>query len=221
MQVLRDVHRFVRRDESGWERGMYVLRLSDGSTLIHSPTVLGGFAEIDAIGPPRWLFAPNHFHHLGLEPYRARYADARVIAAAGAIPRLRKKVRAPIEDAAAATLDPQLSVLACEGLKSGEAFLSLQSDRGRAWIVGDAFFNVVTPVTGLTGAFLRFTNTVPHLKIGKTFHWLAVRDRATYKRWFLDTFERERPAWLLCAHGLPFAIGDRARIVRMVEQAFS
>lgn len=221
MQVLPDAHRFVRHFGYGWEVGMYVLRLPDGGTLIHSPTRLGerAFAEIDAIGAPRFLFAPNHFHHLGIPAFAARYPIARVIAAPRALPRLRRKLRMSLEEAPASvgpiTVHPAL------GAKSGEAFLSLDTGRGRAWIVGDAFFNVVGETYGLRGAFLRWANVVPHLKIGKTFRWLALDDIAAYREWLRALFVKERPSWLLPAHGLPFAIGDHASVAAMIERAFA
>jgi hypothetical protein len=53
---------------------MTVIRLADGSLLLHSPIVLdaGVRAELDALGPVRYAIAPNRVHHL----YAGKVADA-------------------------------------------------------------------------------------------------------------------------------------------------
>lgn len=53
---------------------MTVIRLADGSLLLHSPVSLdaGLRAELDAIGRVRFVVAPNRVHHL----YAGRVADA-------------------------------------------------------------------------------------------------------------------------------------------------
>ena len=45
---------------------MTVIRLSDGSLLLHSPVALDPAlrGELDALGPVRNVVAPNRFHHL-------------------------------------------------------------------------------------------------------------------------------------------------------------
>ncbi len=59
-----------------------VLRLGDGSLLLHSPapptdTIV---EALDALGPVRWLVVPNWFHHLGTPAASARYPEATVVA---------------------------------------------------------------------------------------------------------------------------------------------
>ncbi len=51
-----------------------------------------------------------------------------------------------------------------------------------------------------TGAHM--LKTTPGLAIGQTFRWMALRDRATYKKWILDGLERERPTRMLFSHGV-------------------
>jgi hypothetical protein len=45
---------------------MTVMRLADGSLLLHSPVALTPElrTELDALGPVRWVVAPNRVHHL-------------------------------------------------------------------------------------------------------------------------------------------------------------
>jgi len=68
---------------------MTVLRLSDGSVLLHSPVRVDDETqqEIDRIGPVAFIVAPNTYHHLYVADALARWPNARVVAPAA----LRKK----------------------------------------------------------------------------------------------------------------------------------
>lgn len=201
-----DVAVLEKADGSGWGLNMLVVPLPGGGTLVHSPTWLGDetFAQVEALGEPTILFAPNHFHHVSLARFRERWPNATAIASDVATPRLRAKGHEGLASLASVTsrLPAGATWLPCEGTKAGEAFLSLPGERGPTWVVSDAFFNVVRPVTGVLGVVLRTLKATPGLAIGQTFLWLAVRDRAVYKKWILDLVERERPARVLFSHGV-------------------
>lgn len=209
--VAPGVVRFERVLPTGWSLSMLLVRLPGGGVLVHSPTWLGDetFAAVEAVGAPRALFAPNHFHHLSLERFRTRYPDAPAIASSQAKKRLATQGHqglAPLSDAAA-MLPAGARFLECEGTKSGEAWLLLPAaggaKTGGTLIVSDAFFNVTRDVTGLMGFGLRMLKTCPGLCIGQTFPWLALADRARYRAWADDVFAREQPALLLPSHGEP------------------
>ena len=70
---------------------MAVIRLSDGSLFIWSPTALtdGLRAEVEVLGEVRFLIAPNSLHHLHLAEWKTAYPAAQVYAAPG----LREKRR--------------------------------------------------------------------------------------------------------------------------------
>jgi hypothetical protein len=59
---------------------MTVMRLADGSLLLHSPVVLdpGLRAELDALGPVRFVVAPNRVHHLYAGRVAESYPNARL-----------------------------------------------------------------------------------------------------------------------------------------------
>lgn len=61
---------------------MTVVRLPDGSLLVHSPIPLDDElrAELDALGPLRHVVCPNVFHHLSAAPFLAAYPDAELTA---------------------------------------------------------------------------------------------------------------------------------------------
>ena len=203
---------------------MFVVPLRDGGALIHSPTWLGDestFSQVEALGTPRVLLAPNHFHHLSLSRFRARYPDAIVVAAKSALPRLQAKGHRGLRDVmeVEGLLPAGGRVLCPEGLRSGEAWLSLADERGvRTLLVSDAFFHVLRPVKGLAAFFMRRLRTLPGLCIGDTFRWLAVRDRAAYRRWATDVLSREQPRRLAVSHGEILECDDLAqRLVSLVE----
>jgi len=68
---------------------MAIIRLSNGSLFVWSPTALSPDlrAEVDALGPVRYIVAPNSLHHMFMGDWVSAYPDARLFAA----PRLRQK----------------------------------------------------------------------------------------------------------------------------------
>src|SRR5262245_38121008 len=70
---------------------MTVLRLGDGSLLLHSPIAMTveRRAAVEALGPVLHLYAPNTFHHLALGEWASAFPTAKIHAPAG----LRKKRR--------------------------------------------------------------------------------------------------------------------------------
>ena len=64
---------------------MTVVRLSDGGLLVHSPLdpVPPLRAEIDALGPVRYVVSPNKLHHLFLTAFLEAYPSARLFAPPG------------------------------------------------------------------------------------------------------------------------------------------
>ncbi|MBX3246319.1 MAG: hypothetical protein KF901_03975 [Myxococcales bacterium] len=209
----------------GWHNGMYVARLASGGLLVHSPTRLGTelLEQLAGLGDVEVLFAPNHFHHLGLPAYRERFPQAAVVASERASARLRKKGHvglAPI-DAAAERLPPGARFLVPAGTKNGEAWLSLDVDGARTWIICDALFHETRPLKGARGVMLRWLSTAPGLCIGATFDWLGLEDRAAFRAWLERTLDEERPARILPSHGTPYDVGDgeelRALIARRLR----
>src|SRR5215207_7685073 len=66
-----------------------VVRLDDGSLLLHAPAPpTDALAEeLRALGPVRWLIVPNRCHHLGAPAAAARFREARVVGPASALRR--------------------------------------------------------------------------------------------------------------------------------------
>ncbi len=75
-----------------------VVRLDDGSLLLHSPAPLTAALadELRALGPVRWLVVPNCFHHLGTPAAAAHFPEAQVVGPASALKR-NKALRLHLE----------------------------------------------------------------------------------------------------------------------------
>jgi hypothetical protein len=106
---------------SGVRQRVYttVVRLDDGSLLIHSPAPVSDAvaAELAALGPVRWLVVPNCFHHLGTPAARARFPEARVVGPASALGRNKAlKLDVDIRDAQFGEQVPEFESLPLEGV---------------------------------------------------------------------------------------------------------
>jgi hypothetical protein len=64
---------------------MAAIRLADGGLFVWSPIALSAAlkAEIEALGPVRFLVSPNKLHHLFLGEWKAAYPEARLFASPG------------------------------------------------------------------------------------------------------------------------------------------
>ncbi len=181
---------------------MRVVRVQD-ELVVYSPTstsddVLDRLAELGRVSV---LVAPNHFHHLALPAFRARHPEARVVASAQAITRLRAQGHADVRAIEREAMPEGVSVHPAEGTRSGETFLSYTHEGKKTLLVCDAFFHVTTPVTGVVGAILHATKTTPGLKVGRTFKYMAVSDARAYRRWAEQTLRAIAPERVHFSHG--------------------
>src|SRR4029450_12084462 len=73
---------------------MTIVRFADGALWVHSPLRLSSerHEAVEALGPVRFLVAPNTFHHLFIGEWMAAWPGARAYAAPG-LPEKRKDLR--------------------------------------------------------------------------------------------------------------------------------
>jgi hypothetical protein len=96
-----------------------VVRLDDGSLLLHSPAPpTAAFAEqLRALGRVRWLVVPNCFHHLGTPAAAAHFPEAQVVGPSSALRRNDAlKLHMDIRDASFRDQVPELEALPLEGV---------------------------------------------------------------------------------------------------------
>lgn len=96
-----------------------VVRLDDGSLLLHTPPPpTDEFVEsLRALGPVRWLVVPNCWHHLGAPAAAAHFADAQVVGPASAVGRNEAlKLHLDIRGARFGEQVPELEALPLDGV---------------------------------------------------------------------------------------------------------
>jgi hypothetical protein len=169
---------------AGLELGgrMTVVRLPEGGLWLHSPVRMDAAARaaVDALGPVRFLVAPNLMHHVYLPDWAAAYPEARVVALAG----LRKKQpRLRIDVELTDTPDAGDGAVFTQHLMRGMpkvdevVFLHHPS---RTLLLTDLAFHIRESRSWLTRAYLRLGGT--YGKLGPTPLLKAlVKDRAALR----------------------------------------
>jgi hypothetical protein len=188
---------------------MTVVRLPDGGLWIHSPVRLeeATRAAVDALGPVRFLVAPNVMHHVHLGAWAAAYPQARVVAPAG-LRRKRPELRLDAE--LTDTPEPGYAAVFSQQLMRGmpklDEFVFLHRP-SRTLLVTDLAFNIRESPSWLTRAYLKLCRT--YGKLAPTVLLKSmVKDRAALRA-SLDTvlgwdFER-----VVVCHGQVLERGGR------------
>jgi len=96
-----------------------VVRLDDGSLLLHTPAPPTDAlaAELRALGPVRWLVVPNCWHHLGTPAAAAHFPDAQVVGPESALSRNKAlRLYMDIHDARFGEQVPEFETLPLRGV---------------------------------------------------------------------------------------------------------
>ena len=159
---------------------MTVIRLRDGSLLLHSPVLCDDDIRraLDALGPVRFVLAPNKVHHFFVAPWKEAYPAATLLAAPG----LREK-------------RPEIPF---DGVLEGappEAFrncVEIELFRGASWINEIVLFHVPSRTLVLTDLAMNF-HSAQNLLTAVWQRLLDVRDRFGPTR-FVRLLIRDRAA---------------------------
>ncbi len=202
-----------------WEGRASALALPGGGFLVFNPgprQERRASSVLQKKGGVAALVVANHFHHLGLRRWRAFVPEAAVVASANALPRLASQGHSGLVSLAAveALLPSSARFLCPAGTRSGEVWLRVKTERGVAWLVGDAFFNVDRSPPGFFGLVARLTGTTPGLCFGRGFKYLQVADRLDYQEWVLAQLSQDSPRILVPAHGDVLECDDLALQLR-------
>jgi hypothetical protein len=188
---------------------MTVLRMTDGSMLVHSPIAMTPErrAAVEELGPVRHLYAPNLFHHLGLREWAEAFPLARVHAPAGLSkkrPDLRTdRVHDSTPEAAFGGVVTELQI---DGLRLDECALFYRP--ARALIVADLVHNIGRPDDGWTKFYTKSMGFYDRVALSRAIRWTAFSDRAAARRSIdsLLAFPFER---VIVGHGAPVVSGAR------------
>jgi hypothetical protein len=188
---------------------MTVLRLGDGSLLVHSPIALTPErrAAVEALGPVAQLYAPNLYHHLRMGEWSAAFPSARVHAPAGLA---RKRPDLRIDRAHNAAPEPAMAgvvdELSIDGFRLEESVLLYRP--ARTLLVADLVHNIGRPQHAWTRFYSRTMGFYDRVGLSRIIRWSAFSDRAAARR-SLDAvlalpFDR-----LIVGHGAPLTTGAR------------
>jgi hypothetical protein len=163
---------------------MTVIRLPDGGLWLHSPVKLDAETKsaVDALGPVRFLVAPNTMHHLSLGDWAAAYPTAKVLAPAG----LRKKrpdlrIDVELSDVMDVGQSPTLELLLAHGIPNLEEFVFFHRP-SRTLLLTDLAFNIHETPSWLTRTYLKLSGV--YGKLGATWFLKSmVKDKVALRAW--------------------------------------
>lgn len=211
-ELGRDIWIAERRQRFyGLEVGtrMTVMRLADGSLLLHSPVELDVALrrELDALGPVRYAVAPSRVHHLHAGEVARAYPGARLWVAPG-LPRKRPDLEfaAVLDDEAPPEWRGQVEQVFFRGrpFENEVVFLHRPS---RTLLMCDLVFNFGPSAPALTRALVRLIGSYGRFGPSK-LDPLLIRDRRAAR----ESLERIL-AWdfdrVVVAHGDVLESGGR------------
>ena len=160
---------------------MTVVRLSDASLWVHSPIAPTSelMNDLAAIGPVRWVVAPNRSHHLFLLPFLAAHPSAKGYIAPGLetkCPDLKHLVHLP----ASAPWSSDLTAFVIQGLPILNETVWFHPSTGTL-IVTDLLFSFSTQNQGLTRLVARLLGVYGSVAMSRTMK-LLVKDKAALRK---------------------------------------
>jgi hypothetical protein len=188
---------------------MTVLRLGDGSLLVHSPIELTPErrAAVEALGPVAHLYAPNLWHHLRLGEWISAFPTARVHAPRG-LEKKRPDVR--IDRVLGSSPEPAFAdvvdEVSIDGFRLGETDVFHRPSR--TLVVADLVHNIGRPTHGWTVFYTRTMGFYDRAGLSRFLRWTAFSDRRAARRCVDQVlalpFER-----LVLGHGAPLVENAR------------
>lgn len=189
---------------------MTVVRLGDGSLLLHSPVAMTPErrAAVEALGPVAELYAPNLFHHLRVGEWAAAFPSARLHAPKGLAAK-RPDLRIDRSHGAAPAFAGVLEELPIAGFRLEESVLFHRP--ARTLVVADLVHNIGRPAHAWTKFYTRTMGFYDRVALSRVIRWTAFSDRAAARR-SLDEllalpFER-----VILGHGTPLSTGAREAV---------
>lgn len=193
---------------------MTVLRLPDGSLLLHSPVAITGElrAAVEALGRVGHLYAPNLFHHLRLGEWSAAFPSARVHAPPG-LARKRRDLRIDRVhgDAPEPAFDGSVAEVIIQGFRLRETVLFYRA--ARTLVVADLVSNVGRPSHPWTRLYTRTMGFYDRVALSRMIRWTAFSDRVA-ARTSLEAMLALPFDRVVVGHGPPLDSNGRDAIAR-------
>jgi hypothetical protein len=193
---------------------MTVLRLANGSLLLHSPIAMTPErrAAVEMLGRVAHLYAPNLFHHLRVGDWAAAFPAARVHAPARLA---HKRPDLRIDRVHGASAEPAFANIieekAIEGFRLGESALFYRP--AGTLVVADLVHNVGRPQDGWTKFYTRTMGFYDRVALSRALRWTAFSDRPAARR-SLDELLALPFDRLIVGHGTPLASGGKEALAQ-------
>ncbi|WP_224240774.1 DUF4336 domain-containing protein [Hyalangium gracile] len=181
---------------------MTIVRLADGALWVHSPLRLTPERRqaVEALGPVRFLVAPNTFHHLFIGEWMAAWPEARAYASPSLIEKRKDlSFHGVLSEKAPSEWAGQVEVLPWSGAPSlGEIVFFHHASR--TLVLTDSLHNLASDAP----AFTRFSFRLLGGRTGRPSTWLIDRlinrDRKAARR-TVDTILQWDIQRVIVAHG--------------------
>lgn len=179
-----------------------------GGLLVASPPCRVADEAFEALAsraPVRALVATNAYHTLGLATWRARFPEAAVFAPPQSLQRVATVsgvggIR-PLNEAAALT-GARVTLVELPYFRTGEALIKVRSAEGLLWYVTDIVLNLrQLPSHPVFAMLFKLTGSAPGLRINRIAPLFMVRNRPALWAWLAAEARRDKPRWLVPAHG--------------------
>ncbi|HET9333121.1 MAG TPA: hypothetical protein VFQ21_06010 [Gemmatimonadota bacterium] len=188
---------------------MTVLRLGDGTLLLHSPVAMAPERRtaVEALGRVAHLYAPNLFHHLRIGDWAAAFPSAKLHAPPGLA---RKRPDLRIDRVHHAAPEPAFDGIIEEhridGCRLEET--ALFHSPSRTLVVADLVHNIGRPEHRWTEVYTRTMGFYDRVALSRAIRRTAFPDKASARR-SIDAllsvpFER-----LIVGHGAPLVTGGK------------
>jgi hypothetical protein len=159
-----------------------VVRLPEGGLWVHSPVrLVEGLREaVAALGPVRFLVAPNLMHHLYVGDWAAAFPEARVLAPAG-LRRKRPELRidAELGEAPEPGYSAVFEQTQLRGMPVLDEFAFLHRP-SRTLVLTDGAFNIHDSPSWVTRTYLKLSGAYGRLSV-TWFEKTLVKDKAALR----------------------------------------
>ena len=199
---------------------MTVVRLPSGDLWLCSPVPIDDdlATELDALGPVRWLVAPNRFHHVHLRAVLERYPEARLLGAPG-LPEKRKNLRfeATLDAPPPVEWADTFDVIPTRGAPTLNEVLFYHRP-SKTLITTDLFMNVHEVQGFLSQLVYRAEGCWRRARVPRIFA-LITKDKAAMQA-SLAPVTKLSVERIVLAHGAIVDVGAQALLEAELERAF-
>ena len=192
---------------------MAVVKLNSGDLFLYSPIKLDAELKkaLDALGPVKFILAPNRMHHMFIADYTDQYPQAEVIGVRGLDSKRRDiKFNRLLDENAAEPIAEEISHYCIAGAPTFNEVVCYHRP-SKTLMVCDLLMNLQPPLNLLTRIYIKMFGKMGEPAVPKVVR-LSVKDRQQFKESIepILALDVER---IVMGHGQPIT-SDGKRILR-------